>query len=73
LSQCDSKRIFPAAAAPDVLHLRKQAQELVDENDRLKMLVHRLNVELSRYQTKFRRLSEEEVTAPVMKNYLLCH
>nr|XP_020037651.1 centrosomal protein of 89 kDa [Castor canadensis] len=48
------------AAAPDVLHLRKQAQELVDENDRLKMLVHRLNVELSRYQTKFRRLSEEE-------------
>ncbi|KAK2088151.1 Centrosomal protein of 89 kDa [Saguinus oedipus] len=50
-------------AAPELLYLRKQAQELVDENDGLKMTVHRLNVELSRYQTKFRHLSKEEVAA----------
>ncbi|XP_061863643.1 centrosomal protein of 89 kDa isoform X2 [Colius striatus] len=46
--------------ATELLSLRQQAQELVDENDALKMTVHRLNVELSRYQTKFRPLSEEE-------------
>ncbi|XP_021567311.1 centrosomal protein of 89 kDa [Carlito syrichta] len=47
-------------ATPELLYLRKQAQELVDENDGLKMTVHRLNVELSRYQSKFRHLSKEE-------------
>ncbi|XP_009987068.1 PREDICTED: centrosomal protein of 89 kDa [Tauraco erythrolophus] len=46
--------------AAELLFLRQQAQELVDENDALKMTVHRLNVELSRYQTKFRPLSQEE-------------
>ncbi|NXT31329.1 CEP89 protein, partial [Pelecanoides urinatrix] len=46
--------------ATELLSLRQQAQELVDENDALKMTVHRLNVELSRYQTKFRPLSREE-------------
>nr|XP_048304740.1 centrosomal protein of 89 kDa isoform X1 [Myodes glareolus] len=46
--------------APELLCLRKQGQDLVDENEGLKMIVHRLNVELSRYQTKFRHLSEEE-------------
>uniref|UniRef100_U3JBX3 Centrosomal protein 89 n=1 Tax=Ficedula albicollis TaxID=59894 RepID=U3JBX3_FICAL len=45
----------------ELLSLRQQAQELVDENDALKMMVHRLNVELSRYQTKFRSLSQEEI------------
>uniref|UniRef100_A0A9L0JPM3 Centrosomal protein 89 n=1 Tax=Equus asinus TaxID=9793 RepID=A0A9L0JPM3_EQUAS len=54
-------------AVPELLHLRKQAQELVDENDELKMTVHRLNVELSRYQTKFRHLSKEEVMFPIKK------
>ncbi|XP_027723304.1 centrosomal protein of 89 kDa-like isoform X2 [Vombatus ursinus] len=44
----------------EFLSLRQQAQELVDENDDLKMIVYRLNVELSRYQTKFRQLSKEE-------------
>ncbi|XP_012588679.1 PREDICTED: centrosomal protein of 89 kDa [Condylura cristata] len=48
------------ADAPELLYLRKQAQQLVDENDGLKMTIHRLNVELSRYQTKFRHLSKEE-------------
>ncbi|NXQ61643.1 CEP89 protein, partial [Anthoscopus minutus] len=46
--------------ATELLCLRQQAQELVDENDALKRMVHRLNVELSRYQTKFRSLSQEE-------------
>uniref|UniRef100_A0A667YNB9 Centrosomal protein 89 n=1 Tax=Myripristis murdjan TaxID=586833 RepID=A0A667YNB9_9TELE len=36
---------------------RQQMQKLVDENDALKLTVHRLNVELSRYQAKFRPLS----------------
>ncbi|XP_048885962.1 centrosomal protein of 89 kDa isoform X2 [Brienomyrus brachyistius] len=40
--------------------LRQQNQQLVDENDGLKMTVHRLNAELSRYQAKFRPLSKEE-------------
>ncbi|XP_015729422.1 centrosomal protein of 89 kDa isoform X1 [Coturnix japonica] len=44
----------------ELLSLRQQAQELVDENDALKLTVHRLNVELSRYQTKFRPLTQEE-------------
>ncbi|XP_008837685.1 centrosomal protein of 89 kDa [Nannospalax galili] len=49
-------------ATPELLSLRKQAQDLVEENSGLKMVVHRLNVELSRYQTKFRRLSEAEIS-----------
>ncbi|XP_074067580.1 centrosomal protein of 89 kDa isoform X3 [Macrotis lagotis] len=44
----------------EFLSLRQQAQELVDENIDLKMIVYRLNAELSRYQTKFRDLSKEE-------------
>ncbi|XP_007474828.1 centrosomal protein of 89 kDa isoform X1 [Monodelphis domestica] len=44
----------------EFLSLRQQAQELVDENDDLKMMIYRLNVELSRYQTKFRPLPKEE-------------
>ncbi|XP_029063022.1 centrosomal protein of 89 kDa isoform X2 [Monodon monoceros] len=54
------KASFQEVAAPELHYLRKQAQELVDENDGLKMTVHCLNVELSRYQTKFRHLSKEE-------------
>lgn len=45
----------------ELLSLRQQAQELVDENDGLKMTVHRLNVELSRYQARFRPLTRDEV------------
>ncbi|KAF7687917.1 centrosomal protein of 89 kDa [Silurus meridionalis] len=44
----------------ELLSLRQQAQELVDENDGLKMTVHRLNVELSRYQARFRPLTTAE-------------
>ncbi|KAM4800304.1 centrosomal protein of 89 kDa isoform 2-T2 [Urocitellus parryii] len=57
---CEKPPPSPGVAAPELLYLRKQAQELVDESHGLKMTVHRLNVELSRYQTKFRHLSKEE-------------
>ncbi|KAJ7999349.1 hypothetical protein DPEC_G00193470 [Dallia pectoralis] len=58
-----SKSPDPTAGRPaELLNLRQQAQELVDENDSLKMTVHRLNVELSRYQTRFRPLSKEEIS-----------
>ncbi|XP_067854087.1 centrosomal protein of 89 kDa isoform X2 [Heptranchias perlo] len=43
----------------ELLSLREQAQEVVDENDALKMTVHRLNIELSHYQTKYRPLHKE--------------
>ncbi|EPQ05389.1 Centrosomal protein of 89 kDa [Myotis brandtii] len=60
LKEAEKASSKEVVAAPELLYLRKQAQELVDENDGLKMTVHRLNVELSRYQTKFRHLSKEE-------------
>ncbi|XP_053127058.1 centrosomal protein of 89 kDa isoform X3 [Hemicordylus capensis] len=44
----------------ELLSLRQQGQELVDENYSLKMTVHRLNVELSRYQAKYRPISPNE-------------
>uniref|UniRef100_A0A3Q3LRG4 Centrosomal protein 89 n=1 Tax=Mastacembelus armatus TaxID=205130 RepID=A0A3Q3LRG4_9TELE len=49
-----------AGSQAELHSLRKHAQELVDENDALKLTVHRLNVELSRYQTRFRTLSKQE-------------
>ncbi|XP_056268877.1 centrosomal protein of 89 kDa isoform X2 [Pseudoliparis swirei] len=49
-----------AGSQAELLNLRQHAQELVDENDALKLTVHRLNVELSRYQTFFRPLSKQE-------------
>ncbi|TNN68337.1 Centrosomal protein [Liparis tanakae] len=51
--------VLPGSRA-ELLNLRQHAQELVDENDALKLTVHRLNVELSRYQTFFRPLSKQE-------------
>ncbi|KFO89684.1 Centrosomal protein of 89 kDa, partial [Buceros rhinoceros silvestris] len=56
----DAEKSHREEEATELLSLRQQAQELIDENDALKMTVHRLNVELSRYQTKFRPLSQEE-------------
>ncbi|KAM9182859.1 centrosomal protein of 89 kDa [Mergus octosetaceus] len=56
----EAAKIHKEEEATELLSLRQQAQELVDENDALKMTVHRLNVELSRYQTKFRPLLQEE-------------
>ncbi|XP_075432470.1 centrosomal protein of 89 kDa isoform X4 [Ascaphus truei] len=54
------KKQHKEADAAELISLRGEAQELVDENDALKMTVHRLNVELSRYQTKYRPLAKEE-------------
>uniref|UniRef100_A0A8C9EKA6 Centrosomal protein 89 n=1 Tax=Pavo cristatus TaxID=9049 RepID=A0A8C9EKA6_PAVCR len=56
-----AKKTHNEGETTELLSLRQQAQELVDENDALKLTVHRLNVELSRYQTKFRPLTQEEV------------
>ncbi|KAE8608936.1 hypothetical protein XENTR_v10011669 [Xenopus tropicalis] len=54
------KRQQTDAEAAELASLREQAQELVDQNDALKTTVYRLNVELSRYQTKFRPLLKDE-------------
>ncbi|XP_068455534.1 centrosomal protein of 89 kDa isoform X2 [Clinocottus analis] len=59
-SQASSKPRSSAGSQAELLNLRQHAQELVDENDALKLTVHRLNVELSRYQTLFRPLSKQE-------------
>uniref|UniRef100_A0A671TK42 Centrosomal protein 89 n=1 Tax=Sparus aurata TaxID=8175 RepID=A0A671TK42_SPAAU len=64
--QEDCSIIEPVYALPLKVRLRgtsqQHAQELVDENDALKLTVHRLNVELSRYQTCFRPLSKHETS-----------
>ncbi|XP_044222813.1 centrosomal protein of 89 kDa [Thunnus albacares] len=61
-SQASSNMRFSAGSQAELQNLRQHAQELVDENDALKMTVHRLNVELSRYQTRFRPLSKQEIS-----------
>ncbi|RXN17365.1 rhophilin-2 isoform X1 [Labeo rohita] len=53
--------------------LRQQAQELVDENDGLKMTVYRLNVELSRYQARFRPLTKDELDMKYLSPLLLAY
>ncbi|XP_077570285.1 centrosomal protein of 89 kDa [Stigmatopora nigra] len=52
----------PSGTLAELRDVRKQAQELVDENDALKQNVHRLSVELSAYQTKYRPLSKQEIS-----------
>ncbi|XP_037339325.1 centrosomal protein of 89 kDa isoform X1 [Pungitius pungitius] len=58
--RASSNQRSSAGGQAELLNLRRHTQELVDENDALKMTVHRLNVELSRYQTLFRPLSKHE-------------
>ncbi|KAF3833113.1 hypothetical protein F7725_026778 [Dissostichus mawsoni] len=60
ISQSSTNARSSAGSHAELLNLRQHAQELVDENDALKLTVHRLNVELSRYQTQFRPLSKQE-------------
>ncbi|GLD55590.1 centrosomal protein of 89 kDa isoform X3 [Lates japonicus] len=60
LSQASSNLRSSAGSQAELQNLRQHAQELVDENDALKLTVHRLNVELSRYQTRFRPLTKQE-------------
>jgi archaellum component FlaC len=40
--------------------LKKQLHDMKEENETLKKNIHRLTVELSAYQAKFRPLSAEE-------------
>ncbi|XP_038126918.1 centrosomal protein of 89 kDa isoform X1 [Cyprinodon tularosa] len=60
-SQAPSFTGSSAGSQAELQTLRRHAQELVDENDALKQTVHRLNVELSRYQARFMPLSKEEL------------
>ncbi|XP_066512593.1 centrosomal protein of 89 kDa-like [Hoplias malabaricus] len=60
LTHSPRERSHSTGESSELLSLRQQAQELVDENDGLKLTVHRLNVELSRYQARFRPLTKEE-------------
>lgn len=50
-----------AGSEAELKNLRQHAQELVDENDALKLVVHRLNVELSRYQARSKPMSRRQV------------
>ncbi|KAM4744668.1 centrosomal protein of 89 kDa isoform 3-T3 [Anableps anableps] len=59
-SHASSNLRSSAGSQAELQSLRQHAQELVDENDALKLTVHRLNVELSRYQARFRPLSKQE-------------
>uniref|UniRef100_A0A3Q3PYM8 Centrosomal protein 89 n=2 Tax=Monopterus albus TaxID=43700 RepID=A0A3Q3PYM8_MONAL len=61
-SKASSNLRSSAGSQAELQNLRQHAQELVDENDALKLTVHRLNVELSRYQTRFRALSKQEIS-----------
>ncbi|XP_073320959.1 centrosomal protein of 89 kDa [Pagrus major] len=61
-SQASPNLRSSAGSQAELHNLRQHAQELVDENDALKLTVHRLNVELSRYQTCFRPLSKQETS-----------
>uniref|UniRef100_A0A8C1IY92 Centrosomal protein 89 n=1 Tax=Cyprinus carpio TaxID=7962 RepID=A0A8C1IY92_CYPCA len=60
ICHCHTERGTSTGESSELQSLRQQAQELVDENDGLKMTVHRLNVELSRYQARFRPLTKDE-------------
>uniref|UniRef100_A0A8C2DNH0 Centrosomal protein 89 n=1 Tax=Cyprinus carpio TaxID=7962 RepID=A0A8C2DNH0_CYPCA len=61
ICHCHTERGISTGESSELQSLRQQAQELVDENDGLKMTVHRLNVELSRYQARFRPLTKDEM------------
>lgn len=54
----------PAGSEAELKDLRRHAQELVDENDTLKLMVSRLNVELSRYQARFKPRARQQVRPP---------
>uniref|UniRef100_A0A671RFU6 Centrosomal protein of 89 kDa-like n=1 Tax=Sinocyclocheilus anshuiensis TaxID=1608454 RepID=A0A671RFU6_9TELE len=60
LCRSHTERGNSTGESTELQNLRQQAQEPVDENDGLKMTVHRLNVELSRYQARFRPLTKDE-------------
>lgn len=59
-----------AGGEAELKNLRQHAQELVDENDALKLVVHRLNVELSRYQAGSQPMSRRQVQ--ILLPHYLC-
>ncbi|KAJ4947570.1 hypothetical protein JOQ06_009605, partial [Pogonophryne albipinna] len=72
-SQSSTNARSSAGSHAELLNVRQHAQELVDENDALKLTVHRLNVELSRYQTQFRPLSKQELDMKYLSPLLLTY
>ncbi|XP_061602808.1 centrosomal protein of 89 kDa isoform X2 [Cololabis saira] len=72
-SQASSNPRSSAGSQAELQSLRRHAQELVDENDALKLTVHRLNVELSRYQARFRPLSQQELDMKYLCPLLLAY
>ena len=49
--------------------LTKQNKEVKDQCEALKTLVHRLNIELSRYRVKYAPLSQDELTdVPIIQS-----
>uniref|UniRef100_A0A8C1YQX4 Centrosomal protein 89 n=1 Tax=Cyprinus carpio TaxID=7962 RepID=A0A8C1YQX4_CYPCA len=69
ICHCHTERGISTGESSELQSLRQQAQELVDENDGLKMTVHRLNVELSRYQARFRPLTKDEVKELIVRHF----
>uniref|UniRef100_A0A3P9L7I0 Centrosomal protein 89 n=1 Tax=Oryzias latipes TaxID=8090 RepID=A0A3P9L7I0_ORYLA len=61
LSPDSSHMGSPAVSKAELQSLRRHAQELVDENDALKLTVHHLKVELSRHQAAARPPSKDEL------------
>lgn len=53
--------LFTDREGAEMLLRDRQIEELKAENEVMKNAVHRINVELSQYQAKYRPLSEEEV------------
>ncbi|KAM4744667.1 centrosomal protein of 89 kDa isoform 2-T2 [Anableps anableps] len=72
-SHASSNLRSSAGSQAELQSLRQHAQELVDENDALKLTVHRLNVELSRYQARFRPLSKQELDMKYLCPLLLAY
>ncbi|XP_029353702.1 centrosomal protein of 89 kDa isoform X2 [Echeneis naucrates] len=67
------KKTRMAGIQAELQNLRQHAQALVDENDALKLTVHRLNVELSCSQTPFRPLSKQELDTKYLSPLLLSY
>ena len=55
--------IFPESENAQSLLLKKQMNDLKEENESLKSSVHRLSVELSSYQAKYRPINPEQTVS----------
>ncbi|XP_039618334.1 centrosomal protein of 89 kDa [Polypterus senegalus] len=59
--------------SPQLHSIREHIQELVDENNDLKIIVHNLNLELGRYQTKYRPLLKTELDVKCISPLILAY